>query len=561
MGGNPPTAPPGGEAPAQNAPPETLRLHISVTDTGIGISSAKQSAIFAPFEQADNSMARRYGGTGLGLTISARLVEMMGGRIWVESEVGRGSTFHFSVPVGLQPGAGPLLELPEAVRLEGVPVLVVDDNATAQTILAAMLAQWGMRATPVADLAAALEELRRATRAGQPFPLVFLDSSLPEGSVTTLAGLIKRQAQEGVAVILMLSAGDRPLESGSCYHLTKPLKQSDVLDTVQLALAASPGSMQVEAAGRQPSGEPAPEGWRPAASTEAGGRQPSGQPQPEGWRPPASASGQADAGETVREGNGQPSQRPLRILLAEDNPINQKVAVGVLRLGGHQVVVANTGKEAVAAVGLGTFDLVLMDVQMPEMNGLEATAAIRRSEAGTGRHVPIIALTAHAMKGDRERFLSAGMDAYVAKPLRREELWEAIGACVPLLAGTQGETHPDERDEQTLNRATLLDRVGGDVKLLKEILFLFRGECPRLMEELHQAVAVRDTERVRQAAHTLKGTLGSLSASNACTAALRLEELGVGGDLSQVDEAFASLRHRVGLLNQALARFDGDLKP
>jgi PAS domain S-box-containing protein len=368
---------------AEDLADDELCLHLSVRDTGIGIPSEKQAAIFAPFEQADNSMTRRYGGTGLGLAISARLAEMMGGRIWLESEVGCGSTFHFTARLG------------------------------------------------------------------------------------------------------------RQLESLCC------------------------------------------------GGTRAG--------------PLEAAAG------TRREGKAELSPRPLRILLAEDNLVNQKVAVGMLTMAGHRVVVANNGKEAVTAFGLDPFDVVLMDVQMPEMDGLEATAAIRRIEAGTGRHVPIIALTAHAMKGDRERFLAAGMDAYLTKPIGREALSRTLAECLPSLSGTGGETHQEGPDDQTLDRTTLLARVGGNVKFLEEILLLFRSECPRLMEELHEAVSHRNAERVQQAAHTLKGTLGTLSASSACAAALRLEELGVGGDLAGVDDAFASLRHRIGLLGTALAQLARDM--
>jgi two-component system sensor histidine kinase/response regulator len=231
--------------------------------------------------------------------------------------------------------------------------------------------------------------------------------------------------------------------------------------------------------------------------------------------------------------------------------------VGALEKAGHQVSVANNGREAVAALDQQPFDLVLMDLQMPEMDGLEATAAIREREKVLGRRTPIIALTAHAMHGDRERILAAGMDGYVTKPIRQEEVRKAIGECVPLVAGT--EILPDGRADQTLDRTTLLARVGGNAKRLTEILGLFRSECPRLMGELHEAVLHRNAERIRWTAHTLKGTLGNLSASDAFAAALRLEELGCGGDVAGADDAFAVLQQQIHRLALAVARFGTDL--
>jgi len=251
--------------------------------------------------------------------------------------------------------------------------------------------------------------------------------------------------------------------------------------------------------------------------------------------------------------------RPLRILLAEDDIINQKVSLGVLGKAGHRVTVANNGRETVAALDRQPFDLVLMDLQMPEMDGLEAAAAIREREKGLGRRTPIIALTAHAMPGDRERILASGMDGHLTKPIRLQELWKAIGGCVPPLAGM--EIPPDSRGDRTLGRTTLLARIGGNAELLVEILGLFRTECPRLMGELHDAVSGRDAGRIRQAAHTLKGTLTNLSAPDAFAAALRLEEMASGGDLADADEAFSALREQIRRLGLAVARFGTDLTP
>jgi PAS domain S-box-containing protein len=356
-----------------------VELEFEVRDTGIGIPADKLALIFAPFEQADGSTARRFGGTGLGLAISARLVELMRGRIWVESEVGKGSAFHFTAALARQPGA----DLPG----------------------------------------------------------------------------------EGVALA------------------TKPVRPSDLL----------------ERAGH--------------------GRN--------------AAAGQA----------GTPRQ-PLRILLAEDNPVNQRVAVLTLQKQGHRVCVAGNGHDAVAALERDTFDLVLMDVQMPDMDGLEATAAVRRRENGAGRRTPIIALTAHAMKGDRERFLAAGMDGYLTKPLQPQELHDAIEGCVL----------SQETDDRVFDPAGLLEVVAGNAEVLTELLAVFRDECPRLMGQLLQAVAHPDAEQVRRLAHTLKGMLVTLGAPDAHAAVLRLEELSHADDPAGVASAFASLERQVGRLQQAIAR-------
>ena len=353
---------------------EFRTLHFLVRDTGIGIPADKLRTIFAPFVQAEGSMARRYGGTGLGLAISERLVEMMSGDLRVESTVGQGSTFRFTVRMGVQDG-------------------------------------------------------------------------------------------------------------------TCPMPPHEVM-------------------------APSPSG------------------------PPA---------------------RPLRILLAEDNLINQKVSLWALENAGHQVSVANNGREAVSALDGDPFDLVLMDVQMPEMDGLEATATIRQAERRTGRHVPIIALTAHAMKGDRERFLAAGMDGYVTKPIRQQELWQEIEQCVPLPAETKGNGISVGAPDSTLDRATLLARVGGNAKLLTEILHLFRGECPRLMGELREAVSRRNAEGIRRTAHTLKGMLGNLSAQDAYEAAARMEKAGWEDESADAENAFADFQRQLDRLDLAVVRFVADL--
>ncbi|HEY2156680.1 MAG TPA: response regulator [Isosphaeraceae bacterium] len=351
-----------------------LALHVAVSDTGIGIPPEKLAAIFVPFEQADGSTTRRYGGTGLGLTISARLVALMGGRIWVESEAGRGSTFHFVVRLGRVREPAPARRGGGRPRLDDLPVLVVDDNATNRLILVETLAGWGACAVAVADGPEALRAIRAAAAAGAPFAVALIDGMMPGMDGFDLAGLIRAEpSHDGLALLMLTSAGwpDDParlrgLRIAAC--LTKPVRRSELFDALAAAL---------------------------------------------------------DGGPEVTAGSAPLPARPpggLRVLLAEDHPVNRRVAVGVLEGLGHSVAVAADGSEALAALDAGDFDAVLMDVQMPVMDGFEATAALRAREAGTGRHTPVIALTAHAMKGDRERCLAAGFDAYLPKPVCRDGL-------------------------------------------------------------------------------------------------------------------------------------------
>jgi signal transduction histidine kinase/DNA-binding response OmpR family regulator len=365
-----------------------LELHFIVSDTGIGIPVEKQKLIFDAFSQADTSMSRRYGGTGLGLTISSRLVQLMGGRIWVESEPGRGSSFHFTAALEALPeeaGAGAM----EIDSLRGIRILAIDDNATNRRIQAETLTRWGMTVGVAGDGAAALEKLQQAAQAGQPFVLVLADARMPAMDGLALAQRIRSSAElVDSKVILMLNspgqrtAGTQLRELGIVSYVMKPVSRAALANALLRALDAASQRAEGDLAGQ---------------------------------RPPCSAV--------------EPSPSvALRILLAEDNKINQFVARRLLEKHGHTVTVAGNGYEAVSLLDREAFDLVLMDVQMPEMDGFEATATIRVKENGTGRHIPIIAMTAHAMKGDEERCLQAGMDSYVTKPITPEVLFSAIEA-------------------------------------------------------------------------------------------------------------------------------------
>jgi two-component system sensor histidine kinase/response regulator len=377
------------QAEAEPQMERDVYLHFTVADTGMGIPPEKQRAIFKAFTQVDGSMARKYGGTGLGLTISSGLVEGMGGRIWVDSEPGKGSTFHFTVRLGQQERPATRTVSTELVELFNLAVLVVDDNATNRRILEGMLLNWKMRPTVADGARAALNALEQAQDAGEPFPLVLLDAQMPDMDGFALAERIKQNPELAGAVIMMLtSAGQRGdavrcRELGIAAYLTKPIKQSELLEAIRATLGARP---QKEA--------------RPMLITR----------------------------HSLREG-----RQRLRILLAEDNSVNQVLAVRLLEKWGHRVTVASDGRQAVAALERQQFDLVLMDVQMPEMDGFEATAVIREREKTTGSHVPIIAMTAHTMKGDQERCLAAGMDAYLSKPIQARDLFDAFEALIESL--------------------------------------------------------------------------------------------------------------------------------
>ncbi len=357
-----------------------IRLRFDIRDTGIGIPSDKQTVIFEAFAQADGSTTRKFGGTGLGLTISMRLVKMMEGDIWVDSTPGRGSCFHFTASFGV--AAETEHPDPDYARLDGMPALVVDDNSTNRRILTELLWSWKMRPASAATGMEALGMLRQAAERGDPFSLVLTDCHMPDMDGFDLATRIKNSPHLTEAVVMMLTSGEqsgdikRCRELGISTYLTKPVRRAELHSAIVRAVTGRPV---------------------PAAPSLARG-----------------ASAPVPAGAT------------MHILLAEDNIVNQRVAVRILERQGYGVVVASNGVEALKAMQDQDFDLVLMDVQMPEMGGFETTANIRRNEHPGGTHIPIIAMTAHAMTGDRERCLAAGMDDYISKPARAAALIELV---------------------------------------------------------------------------------------------------------------------------------------
>jgi CheY-like chemotaxis protein/HPt (histidine-containing phosphotransfer) domain-containing protein len=377
----------------------------------------------------------------------------------------------------------------------------VDDNRTNRRILQDVLMNWGMRPALAADGPSALARLREAAAAGEPFRLALIDVMMPGMDGPALAEQIRQQPElAGCATLLLSSAGPAlGRDLGPVHCLTKPVKPSDLLGAILGAL--SPGVAEGPRAG-----------WPCQRPTPAG--------------------------------------RPLRVLLAEDSPVNQQVAVGLLQLRGHTVVVAGNGKEALAALGREHFDVVLMDVQMPEMDGFEATAAVRRKERATGAHVPILAMTAHALKGDRERCLAAGMDGYLTKPVRAESLYQALEGLAPEGGAAEGDAATSAG--AALDWEAALKRVAGHEELLRQLAHLFLKEVGAWMPELRQAVTQRDAAKVRRLAHTVKGSAATFAAEATVQAALRLEGMGRDADLGGAEAAYAELEQELGRLLPAL---------
>ena len=490
---------------------DRAQLTFSVSDTGIGIPASKHSTIFEAFSQADGSTTRRFGGTGLGLTISSTLVRLMGGRIWVDSEPGHGSTFQFTASF-------PVADLPSRSYdpvLINLPVLIVDDNEVNRRIFNEMLTRWRMKPVAVDSGVAALAALADASRRGTPFSLVLLDANMPEMDGFTVAEKMAAQPDLGGATIMMLTSsgqfGDstRCRELGIGAYLTKPIRQADLY-------IAMCDTLQAHAAPRKPD------------------------------------HADADAAD-------QPVQR-ARILLAEDNIVNQRVAVGLLTRRGHSVDVANNGLEALEKLDKATYDVVLMDIQMPEMGGIEATAAIREREALTGRHTRIVAMTAHAMAGDRERYLASGMDGYLSKPIDQHTLFAAVevpssssSVRIRPEAARAAAVPPIAWDE--------MRRRLGDDDLVGEIIGLFLADCPAKVSAIKAAVVARDFRAIRIAAHALKGSAANMSAMpvSECASALELMAERGGVDPIVIDAACARLEAESARLLNALRDVAGQV--
>jgi signal transduction histidine kinase/DNA-binding response OmpR family regulator/HPt (histidine-containing phosphotransfer) domain-containing protein len=608
-----------------DAAPDSVCLQFTVSDTGVGISPDQQRAIFEPFTQADNSMTRKFGGTGLGLTICGRLVQMMGGRIWVDSEKGKGSRFHFTARFGLH--AGPLAaSVPHPAQLEGLRVLVVDDNRTSRRILCEHLSKWRLHPTAVDSGEAGLATLKIAAMAKEPFDLMLVDVMMPDmGGFAFLESIQWDPSCDRPAILVMSSVEGRDDlvrcgELGVAACLMKPIRPSELLEAIGIALRLAREPKQREPAARSTT----------SAAVKAIGRR-------------------------------------LRILVTDDNPVNQLLAVRVLEKSGHSTAVADNGQEALKALEREAFDVVLMDVQMPVLNGLDATAQIRQKEKGTGRHLPILAMTAHAMKGDRERCLEGGMDGYVSKPIQTEELFLAIAAIAaevvappkaPAEKGSAAQpkigkatrewspvesTRPsvkrtgrnrvvtqeefgnsttpppapvrrqDPDDETRLGprkpargiqppssertganekalaaekaksaeKSGLTEKNGatektnikpaakmpgsdptdGDLELRKELAVMYLEDSPKLIAEIRAAVTRRDGRALKQAAHTLKGSVGVFRDQAAFDSVFRMEQIGKESAWDHFYDAWNVMDAELVRLTAELTQLTGGAAP
>jgi CheY-like chemotaxis protein/HPt (histidine-containing phosphotransfer) domain-containing protein len=487
-----------------------VELHFSVRDTGVGIPANKLAAVFEPFVQADGSTRRKHGGTGLGLTISARLVQMLGGRIWVESEPDIGSTFHFTARFTTQPGQPEQVLAPPHPARAGRRVLVVDDSPACRQAQCELLRSWGLTVAAVGDGPSALLEVQRGRADGRPFAAVLIDAGWPGVDGFALAEQLRAGAGGGLALVMLSSgsSGDaaRCRALGNVPLLMKPPRQAELRSALLSVLAPQ------EAARARPNRHATPPARRPGG---------------------------------------------LRILLAEDNEVNQQLAVHMQQRHWHAVTVAGNGQVALSWLEREPFDVVLMDVQMPEMDGFQATAHVRAREEVTGGRLPIVALTAHAMKGDRERCLAAGMDAYVSKPIDEAELLRALREVTGETA-TEETQRPAEAIGTVLNREALLQRVGGDQALLRQVVSLFRGTCGGHVEAIGEALAARDGEKLRRAAHTLKGSALNLGATAVAEAARRLESAGPG-DPEAARRGLAALEEELRILRPYLDELVGEV--
>ncbi len=487
---------------------ETRVLRFSVTDTGIGIAAEKLESIFSPFTQADSSTTRKYGGTGLGLTISSRLADMMGGRIWAESEVGRGARFSFTArleAIEKKPESEPRTATEE---LRGLKILVVDDNPTNRRILNGVLLRWNAEVTCAEGGADALKELELAARRGKPYQLVLTDMHMPEMDGFGLTKGIRRSpATASIPIVLLTSGAGRGdaqtwREAGIQFCLSKPVRRRELLATIVTATE-----------------------HKTAAS--------------------------APAKDSTRE--VQLKGRQLKILLAEDNRVNQAVAIAILEKKKHAVVVANNGIEALLLLAQQTFDIALMDVQMPEMDGFTAAKQIREKEKVSRAHLPIVAMTAYAMKGDRERCIAAGMDEYVSKPINPEKLEAAMMSALQGAKLSESDSCSPRVDAApeiavNWNPAETLEKLGGDENLLQEVITIFLDEAPRHVAALKQAMTSGDAESAERAAHSLKGELGYLCIPGLSQVACDIEQKGRNSDLEGVSRLFPEFEAGVSTL-------------
>lgn len=500
----------------QSSTDDRVDLLFEVRDTGIGITESQQSKVFKAFDQADSSTTRQFGGTGLGLSIARQLAEMMGGSMTVSSKLGEGSKFSFSAhfhlsdepqPVSLDPGA-----------LKGLRALVVDDNSTNRMILEELLINWGLSVCAVDGGEKALNEIDQAKQNGDSFSIALLDVMMPNMDGFEVAARIRQRPEQAETRILMLTSAGRSNTEEICQRLDisrvllKPVKQSDLQRAITDSLGVT------------------------------------------------TAAGQSNRAEQAVS-----AAQVRRILLVEDNPVNLKVAMELLRNRGHSIEVARNGAEAVSATAKQTFDVVLMDVHMPVMDGLSATRIIRDRERAEGKHVPIIALTAGATVEDRENSIAAGMNDFVSKPFRSEELFQAVENTS---SDWQEETKPAAASNEVVNAGSdncldwqgALRNLEGDEEFLAELSGMFLSQYPGLMDAVLEAVSNEDADELRKAAHSLKGSALVIGGQATASVALALENAGVNEDFSEAKALMHGLQGHLAELKVALLAELGKVK-
>lgn len=485
----------------------TYEVHFAVRDTGIGIPADRMDRLFRSFSQVDASTTRRYGGTGLGLAICKRLTEMMGGRMWVESEPGKGSTFHFTIVADEAPPPTLGMPLPQ-VELRGRKILIVDDNATNRQILSLQARSWQMEPVAVEDPIEALERIEH----GEPFDIAILDMHMPVMDGVALAGEIRRhRAADVLPLVMLTSLGQREVDRREHFaaFLTKPVKASQLYNALVGVFAGRIDE------GRERSIE-------------------------------------------VQIDPDLARRIPLRILLAEDNAVNQKLALLLFRKMGYVVDIASNGIEALEALERQRYDVVFMDVQMPEMDGIEATNIIR-GQMAPEKQPRIVAMTANAMEGDREICLAAGMNDYVSKPIRVEELQAALERCVPsevpgaapaLAQKAAAGDEPPMFDERIWSQLRAADAA--EPGLIADLLRVFESETPPILIRLREAVANENVDGVKSAAHNLKGSSSNLGISRLASVSADIEKRARAGSLESAAELAARAEREFEQAREAL---------
>ncbi|OAI52714.1 hypothetical protein AYO44_16485 [Planctomycetaceae bacterium SCGC AG-212-F19] len=483
-------------------------LHVAVKDTGMGIPKDKHHELFQPFSQLDGSITRKFGGSGLGLAISSQLVHLMGGKIWVESEADQGTTVHFTVRMAPDNTVGGQTERHSFDDLMDLPVLVVDDNATCRHVLIESMVQRHMRCTEAESAAAGLAALEKARASAMPFAVAVVDALLPGMTPETLAEQFRQHPEQLVPLVLLTQgASPVPKEGSRIRYVSKPVKPSALLEAIVELVSVKPTN-------------------GPGHNSE----------------------------ENTSSASNEPT-RSVHVLLVEDNLVNQQVAIHMLEKRGHSVATAGNGQESIDMLTRGCFEVVLMDIEMPVMDGFEAVRAIRAHEQQTGGHQPVVAMTAYAMKGDRDRCLEAGFDAYLSKPVRSKELYaivESIGAHPKTPTTLPSSGFPSALVEAPVDREAALARVDGDLAFLKELAGMFLEACPKHLDQIKSAMDLQDTKALQKAAHTLKGGVANFCAAGAFNAALRLEQKGKNGDLGGIETDFVTLQDEMAKVASGL---------